>query len=293
MANTVNTFKKYIAHLDDVYRQSAKTTVLDSPSKLVQMSKNAGEFLIPNMSVDGLADYDRNGGYTAGGASITYETKKCDYDRGRKFTVDSMDDEETAGLLFGQLSAELIRSKAVPELDAYRFAKYAASAGHSDSKNLTLGEDVLSALISATNAMDEAEVDTENRILFITPTCNTLARNVDTTVSKAIYERFSQVVTVPQPRFYTGISLFDGKQDDELAGGYIPTVGAYPINFMIIQKNAVMQFTKHLVNKIITPEANQSSDGYLCFYRAYGIADIFNSKVDGIYLNRSTTAVTE
>ena len=54
---------------------------------------------------------------------------KFNYDRGRKFSVDAMDNEETAGLAFGKLASEFIRTKAVPEMDAVRFASYAAING--------------------------------------------------------------------------------------------------------------------------------------------------------------------
>jgi len=50
----------------------------------------------------------------------------------------------------------------------------------------------------------------------------------------------------------------------------------------------VMQYTKHTVNKIITPEANQSSDGYLFFYRAYALHQVLENKVGGVYLHKST-----
>ena len=63
------------------------------------MGAKAGEFLIPKMSMDGLADYSRSSGYVKGDVSITYETKSCNYDRGRKFSVDAMDNEETAGIV--------------------------------------------------------------------------------------------------------------------------------------------------------------------------------------------------
>lgn len=292
MANIVNKFKKYVDKLDAVYRQSAKTAVLDGDNTLVRMGTNAGEMLIPKLSMDGLGNYDRNAGYAQGSASILFETKACDYDRGRKFTVDAMDNEETSGILFGKLAAEFIRTKAVPELDAYRFAKYASITGISSvSETLSAGTDVLSALKAAQNAMDENEVDPENRVLFITPTLRRLAREVDKTVSTAILDEFAKVVDVPQARFYTGITLNDGKKDDELTGGFFPTVGAYPINFMIIDKSAVIQFTKHSVNKVIAPDENQSTDGYLFFYRSYGIASYFDNKVKGIYASYGKTAV--
>ncbi|MCM1335615.1 MAG: hypothetical protein NC084_09695 [Bacteroides sp.] len=291
MSNIVNKFKKYVDKLDTVYQQSAKTAILDGDNALVRMGSNAGEMLIPKLAMDGLGDYDRNAGYAQGSASITFETKACDYDRGRKFTVDAMDNEETSGILFGKLAGEFIRTKAVAELDAYRFARYAAVPGISAvAEELKLGTDVLAALKTAQNVMDENEVDPENRVLFITPTLRRLAREVDKTVSTAILDEFAKVVDVPQTRFYTGITLNDGRADDELTGGFTPTEGAFPINFMVVERSAVIQFTKHNVNKVISPDANQTTDGYLFFYRSYGIASYFDNKVKGIYLNRGTNA---
>ena len=40
-----------------------------------------------------------------------------------------MDNEETAGVAYGRLSGEFLRSYVVPEIDAVRFAKYASEAG--------------------------------------------------------------------------------------------------------------------------------------------------------------------
>lgn len=294
MANVVNRFKKYITKLDTVYAQSAKTTVHDGDNELVKMGANSGEMLIPKIEMDGLGDYSRTDGYTQGDVSISYESKKCDYDRGRKFTVDSMDNEETEGILFGKLSSEFVRTKVVSELDAYRYAKYASTEGITlTSEDYTTGKQVFEAISKAQTAMDEAEVPRESRVLHITPTLLQLAKNVDLTVSKAVLDGFSEIKEVPQPRFHTAISLKNGKTDDELMGGYKPAVGAFPINFMIVDKGAVIQYVKHRVNKVIPPEENQTSDGYLFFYRAYGIAEVYENKVKGVYCSHSTTAVTE
>lgn len=119
-----------------------------------------------------------------------------------------------------------------------------------------------------------------------------MPKNVDTTKSKAILDRFEKIITVPQTRFYTAIDLKDGTSSNELAGGYNGSTGGYKINFMIINRDAVIQFGKHTVNKVITPEENQTNDGYLFFYRAYGITETYENKVKGIYLNRDTTALT-
>lgn len=294
MANSITKFKAYIDKLDTVYQQASATSILDADADTVRMGAKAGEFLIPKMSMDGLADYSRSSGYVKGDVTITYETKSCNYDRGRKFSVDAMDNEETAGIAFGKLASEFIRSKVVPEMDAFRFAKYASATGILSAAEATptAGTAVLTALQTAVNAQDEAEVNNDGKILYITPTLITLAKNVDTTKSKAILDRFEKIITVPQTRFYTAIDMKDGTSSNETAGGYAGATGGYKINFMIINRDAVIQFGKHTVNKVVLPEENQTDDGYMFFYRAYSIAETYENKVKGIYLNRDTTALT-
>lgn len=294
MANSITKFKAYIDKLDTVYQQASATSILDADADMVRMGAKAGEFLIPKMSMDGLADYSRSSGYVKGDVTITYETKSCNYDRGRKFSVDAMDNEETAGIAFGKLASEFIRTKVVPEMDAFRFAKYASATGILSAAEATptAGTAVLTALQTAVNAQDEAEVNVDGKILFITPTLLTLAKNVDTTKSKAILDRFEKIITVPQTRFYTAIDMKDGTSSNETAGGYAGATGGYKINFMIINRDAVIQFGKHTVNKVVSPEENQTDDGYMFFYRAYSIAETYENKVKGIYLNRDTTALT-
>lgn len=294
MANSITKFKAYIDKLDTVYQQASATSILDADADTVRMGAKAGEFLIPKMSMDGLADYSRSSGYVKGDVTITYETKSCNYDRGRKFSVDAMDNEETAGIAFGKLASEFIRTKVVPEMDAFRFAKYASATGILSAAEATptAGTAVLTALQTAVNAQDESEVNVDGKILYITPTLLTLAKNVDTTKSKAILDRFEKIITVPQTRFYTAIDMKDGTSSSETAGGYAGATGGYKINFMIINRDAVIQFGKHTVNKVVSPEENQTDDGYMFFYRAYSIAETYENKVKGIYLNRDTTALT-
>ncbi len=287
MANSITLFKKYIDLLDEVYKNASLTSVLDGDSTLVRMGANTNEIIIPKISMDGLADYSRNGGYVSGDVTLTNETVTFNYDRGRKFTVDAMDNEETAGLAFGRLASEFIRTKVVPEMDAFRFAAYAGTTGISKvstGATLSSGTDVLTALVNATNKMDEDEVPAE-RLLFITPTLYNLIYAVDTTKSKEILASFSTVHKVPQSRFYTAIDLNDGTTSGEEAGGFVKATSGKDINFMIIHKPALLQYSKHTVNKIITPEANQESDGWLFFYRAYGLADVYENKTAGIYLH--------
>lgn len=238
--------------------------------------------------MDGLADYSRNDGYVGGSVTLTNETVTFNYDRGRRFTVDAMDNEESAGIAFGKLSSEFIRTKVAPEMDAFRFATYAGLTGISKvSAGATLsdGASVISALRAATTRMDEDEVPMEGRLLFITPTLKGLIEDMDTTKSREVMSRFAQLVLVPQTRFYTAIDLLDGSTEGETAGGFSKATAGKDVNFMVFHKPALLQYTKHTVNKIVTPEANQTSDGWMFYYRAYGLADAYDNKLAGIYLH--------
>ena len=285
MANQIAKFKKYTDLLDEVYKNAAKTAVLESDATLARQGANANEIIIPKLDMDGLGDYDRNSGYVDGNVTMTNETVIFNYDRARKFSVDTMDNEETAGLAFGKLAAEFIRTKVVPEQDAFRFSTYANLAGTKVSGALSAGTDVLTALQTAISAMDDAEVPTENRHLFITPALLIVAQNVDTNKSRDILGAFASITKVPQSRFYTAIDLKDGKTGGEESGGYAKATEGKDINFMIVEKSAILQFTKHNVNKAIPPEDNPDADAWIFNFREYGLADVYENKTAGIYLH--------
>lgn len=285
--NTIALAKTYTGLLDEVYQQSALTAVLESDATLARAGANANEIVIPKLSMDGLADYDRNSGYTSGNVDLSWETVKFNYERGRSFSVDNMDNEETQNIAFGRLAGEFIRTKVVPELDAFRFATYAGIEGVGSATGaLATGEAVIGALRTATSEMDEAEVPMEDRHLFITPTLLGLVQDLDTNKSREVLSRFASITKVPQTRFYSAIELLDGKSSGEEKGGFKKATAGVELNFEIVHKPAVLQFTKHAVPKIISPEVNQDADAWKYGYRNYGLCDAYENKAAGIYIHK-------
>ena len=289
MANKITTAGKFIPLLDEVYRTVSLTAKLDGPEELVRQGANANELIIPMIELQGLGDYDRNSGYVAGDVTMTNETVKCNFDRGRMFTVDNMDDADSAGIAFGRLAGEFIRTKVAPELDAFRFASYASKEGVTQKEEtLSDGAAVLAALRVATNAMDEAEVPMEDRHLFITPTLDGMIADLDTTKSREILSRFASKTLVPQTRFYTAIDQKDGHTGGQEAGGYAKADDGKELNFMVIHKPALIQFEKHVAPKIVTPEQNQEADAYKYGYRNVGVADVYKNKLAGVYASHKS-----
>lgn len=297
MSNTIALAKQFVPLLDETYQLSSLTAILDGQSELARQGANANELIIPMMAMQGLGDYSRNSGYVEGDVTLTNETVTCNFDRGRMFTVDTMDDLETAGIAFGRLAGEFIRTKVVPELDAFRLSSYASAAGVSKATGtLATGEAAVAAIRAAVTKMDEDEVPLSERYLYITPTLHGLISDMDTTKSREVLARFAAVVDVPQTRFYTKIAQKSGKvitggtgeaptSTDETAGGYAKASEGKDINFMVIHKPAVIQFQKHVAPKIITPEGNPDADAYKFGYHNVGVAKVYQNKAAGVYVH--------
>lgn len=285
MANTITLAKNYVGMLDEVFKLASTTSDLTSTGDIVRQGANAEEILIPKMTMSGLRNYDRGTGYKTGNVQLEWETKKFNYDRGLLFQVDTMDNEESINLAFGQLGAEFMRTMVAPEADAFTYAELAGTSGITDlvsgGVTYTSGEEVLDALVAGMTAMDEAEVPMTERYLKITPTLYRLAQNVKTYVNSGILDSFAGIVTVPQTRFYTQVTLLDTD-----AGNYQKTssTGA-DINFMIVHKPSIIKYDKHVASDVISPAANQTADAYMMKYRKYGIVEVYDNKAKGIVLS--------
>lgn len=286
MANSIALAKNYTDMLDEVYKLASLTSILDSDASLARQGANANEILIPKLDMSGLADYSRNSGYVGGDVNLTWETVKFNYDRGRLFQVDTMDNEESIDIAFGRLAGEFIRTKVAPEGDAFTISTIAAKSGATVKKDGALadGDAVLNALLAGMTKMDEDEVPADQRILFITPTHKRAVEQLENYKSKAVFDAVT-VVATPQSRMYTAIDLQDGKTLGEEAGHYKKASDASEINFLLVHKPAVLKYNKHTASDIITPAANQTADAYMQKYRKYGLVDVYENKVAGVYVS--------
>ena len=111
MANSIALAKQFVAMLDEVYKVASLTSDLDGAAELVRAGANANELIIPKLDMSGLGDYSRNSGYVDGDVTLTNETVQCNFDRGRMFTVDNMDNQEPANIAFGRLAGEFSQGR--------------------------------------------------------------------------------------------------------------------------------------------------------------------------------------
>lgn len=293
MANNIDLVTTFLRLIDAVYKRASVTAELDAVTQDVPFI-GADTVKVLKLGTVGLGNYSRANGYPKGDITATWEALKLTIERGREFVLDRMDSEESLGLVLGNVINQWMTEQVAPEIDATRFAKYASTSGVLTTAGATLDKDtILPAIDAASLAMDEAEVPSEGRILFISSTCERFMR---ATINRQLANESSAdrrltnldelaIRPVPQGRFFTKIKLDAGGTSN--AGGFAKDTagGAKDINFMMVHRSAILQPVKLNHVKYFSPEINQTSDGHKWQYRLYHDAFVYDNKQKGVYVH--------
>ena len=290
--------------LDMIYTKSSTTAILEKPSSIIRETETAGTIKIAKRALTGYGDYNRTTGYPAGSVTQTWETHSISYDRGIKFQVDRLDNDESGNNAFrdmASLAGQFMAEKATPEIDAVRFAVMAGTSGINTTTAVELTTStVKTAVDNGIAALDEDEVPEENRVLFMSTSIYNLMKNsgfftynLDASISQSRDGRFAEydgmpVIKVPQSRFYTAIDVYDAVTTGETDGGYAKAAGGVNINFMIVHQDAAIPIRTLDKMKYFSPEVNQSADAHLLQSRLYHDLLVPEQKVEGIYLHKAT-----
>lgn len=312
MANTISLTGKYMPAIGELYKFESRTSILDAPEELALPTSDARTVMLPRISMQGLAHYKRDTGFKRSDLGLTWDLHTFTQDRGRDFLVDNMDDIETVGVAFGRLCGEFVKAHVAPELDAYRFSTYAAKAGSSAAGTVS-ATNVVTAIDDAVQAMDDAEVPIEGRVLYLSVDAykalknnDKVARRFEITPEAGTFDRNltlfdgMQVVRVPKSRFYTAYTFNDGSTAGQTDGGFVPAAGAKGIHFMIIAPSAVLQIVKHGQTRVFAPNraaaarvaeaqgVTQEADAWKFDYRVYHDAFVYGDKTKGIYVYKES-----
>lgn len=296
MANTIELAKKYLPILDEVYAASAKSSVLDAPDEFVREAAKVNQILVPKVTVQGLGTYSKSAGFVDGDFDLEWVALTLTQDRGRSFTIDALDNEETLDVAVAALVGEFIRTKVTPEVDAYRFATLYAGAGTKVNADLTK-DTAIQAFDTAKAALMEAGVEFSSVVCFVSPTYYTylkqsslLSRQVVVNVGNQIVNREIEVldlipiIPVPQSRFYSAITLYDGSTAGQEDGGYIKTaVSGKDLNFIMVDVKAQRGYKKTALPRLFDPETYQAKHAWKFDYRLYHDEFVLENKTAGVY----------
>ena len=166
---------KYQPYVDELFTTESKTALLTNQDFDFQGAKTVK---IYKVGVAAMNNYGRNadlsGGLSRYGVPTDLEAATELFtlakDRSFTFVVDRLDEDETAGALNAASAlARQLRQVVIPEIDTHVLGKIMAGAGiKPDAVELT-SANIYTEIIKGTNAMDNAEVPEDGRVLIITP----------------------------------------------------------------------------------------------------------------------------
>lgn len=302
MPNTIQYATIFQNELDKAAVQEMTTGWMDSNAGRVKY--NGGkEVKIPVINMDGLGDYSRgaSNGYACGDLQFEYKTYEMTQDRGRKFTLDAMDVDETNFVATaGAVMGEFQRTKVIPEIDAYRLSALATKAmsleGHAVYGYAPEEKTIIRALKEGIKVLRDAGY---NGQLIIHANYDTKTEFELAMAGKLASMDWSQggvntkvpaidncpIIETTANRMYTAINLLDGVTEGQKAGGYTKASNALDANFIIVAAEAPLAVTKQDLMRIFDPNTNQAANAWAMDYRRYHDLWVLENKKTGIFVN--------
>lgn len=297
--NTMAYAAIFMEELDHQLVEGSTTGWMEENAGQVQYNGGA-EVKIPKVTMSGLGNYDRDGGFVKGAVSVTYETKEMTQDRGRTFQLDAMDvDETNFAAMAGNVMGEFQRTKVIPEIDAYRYSKIAelAEAKGKTKKYQPAVGSIFENLMTDLNAVRDLAGECEDIVIAMnakTAGLLDLEKGGTNILQGGTFTQGSlelkvkeidgcPIIRVPSARFQTKFKFLDGVTNAE--GGFTADETAKEINWMILVKHVPVAVSKTDVTRIFDPMTNQNANAWKIDYRKYHDLWIMDNGMDGIMVS--------
>ena len=296
--NTLEFCEKLTGELDKLFVQGPVTGFF-TDNVLRSKFVGAKTVLLPEMELSGLGDYDRDTGFIKGTVTVSNQPYTLTMDRARSFQLDREDEDETGiANLAGQVLGEFVRTRVVPEVDAYCLSKLAGLAvtkghivtGTPDTQAFKMFNEACAAV------QNEVGFD-EPLVCFVNPTMwaaiqnsPELSRHITVTEFKKgeMYYEVKCINGIPlfpvaDNRMKSAYTFYDGATEGEENGGFVPADNAQSIGLLILPKKAASLVKKTERVRTFDPSQNQAADAYKFDYRTYYDLIVKNSAADSVY----------
>lgn len=284
--NTLQYSQQFQTVLDAQMLASATSAFMEANAG--QVKYDGGDTVhIPEISMQGLAKYDRDEGFNQGSVTLKFNPYKMTQDRGRTFQLDSMDVNETNFVATaGTVMGEFQRTQVIPEIDSYRYSKIAALA--TAENKVTTGftpavATILEKLEAEITDIQDVVGEDEGLIIVMSTKLRTILNNADKFNRYLNVAEFKNgsvnttvksfndipILGVPSARMKTAYVFNDGKTVNQQAGGFKADTAAKDINWIIMPQRAPIAVSKTDKVRVFTPDINQKADAWKIDYRKY------------------------
>ncbi len=288
--NTLEFATKFAGELDKMIVQKSVTGFF-ADNLMRAKFVGAKTVIIPDIDFVGLADYDRDNGFSKGKMTVAHTSYTLTQDRARSLQIDREDMDETGiANLAGQIMGEYVRTKVIPEMDAYTLSKLAGIAvSKTNTKTLDLSK-VYAQFVELVNGVQaKAGFDAE-LVAFVNADVYAAFMN-STEIQKHItvsdfkqgevnlkVKKINDVALIP----VASDRMKTAYEDDTTNGGLKPTSTAKNIGMLVLPKKAASLVKKSEKIRVFEPDTNQDADAYKFDYRVYYDTLVKKSNLDFI-----------
>ncbi len=276
--NSISSAEMYSGELDRVF-EAKSATAFFADNALRTKFVGAKTVIIPDVDFEGLADYDRNSGFSNGAVSVSGTSYTMTMDRARSLTIDREDMDETGiANLAGKVLGEYVRTKVVPECDAYTLSKLGSTA---ETKGNLIDGDLAKpyeAFVKLVNQVQSVAGYDEELVCFMDSNAYAALMASDEITRVITVSDFKQGEMNLKVKSINGIAVipvvsermktaYNFKNDS--IGGFAPAEGASAIYMLVLPKSAAHLVKKTEKMRVFTPEQNTTADAYKFDYRIY------------------------
>jgi len=255
--------------------------------------------MIPEMDISGLGDYDRDTGFVSGTVSVSAKPFTLSMDRGRSFQLDREDNDESGiADLAGHIMGEFVRTKVVPEVDAYVMSKLVGCAyGNGQMIQGDPATEIYRMLTEAIAKAQNAIGYDEELVAFVDGNVLSALQNSEELSRHLVMNDFKKgelhtqvtslngvsILPVPNSRMKTAYVFHDGTTTGQEEGGFKPASAAQSIGLLLVPRRAASLIKKTEQVRCFDPAHNLKADAWKLDYRLYYDLVIKNSLMAGIY----------
>lgn len=290
--NSLENATRYSEELDKMFAQKSATGFF-ADNALATKFVGAKTVIIPDINFQGLADYDRDTGFTRGAITVSNTSYTMSMDRARSLQIDREDMDETGiAALAGKILGEYVRTKVVPECDAYVISKLAGLAA---TRSNTVDGDVTKPIEALNSLINEVRANVgfdEELVAFLDSRMYALLMNSSELSRMITVSDFKQgdinlrvqslngvaIIPVVSERMKTAYTF-----NNTTAGGFTPGANAKSVYMLVCPKSGAHLVKKTEQMRIFTPEQNVDADAYKFDYRIYYDVFVKKSGLDAVW----------
>ena len=287
--NSIENAVRYSDELDRVFQQKSATGFF-ADNALNTKFVGAKTVIIPDVDFQGLADYDRDTGFTRGAITVSNSSYTMSMDRARSLQIDREDMDETGiANLAGKILGEYVRSKVVPECDAYVISKLAGLAA--TRANIVNGNvsEPYAALCQLINEVRAKVGYDEELVAFIDSGMYAALQNSNEISRMITVSDFKQGEVNLKVNSINGVALIPVVPERMKTGytfgsnGFAPMENSREVYMLVAPKSGAHLVKKTEQMRIFTPEQNIDADAYKFDYRIYYDVFVKKSGLDSVW----------